>query len=81
MAKFNMNEVDNMIDLPTEIFKRVSGRQEKAIDLYRQLSETKRLTIATRIINYCKRNQIRLDENIIFNLITEVLINGNHDIC
>lgn len=70
-----------MIDLPTEIFKRVSDRQEKAVDLYRQLSETKRLTIATRIINYCKRNQIRLDENIIFNLITEVLINGNHDIC
>ena len=70
-----------MIDLPTEIFKRVSDRQEKAIYLYRQLSETKRLTIATRIINYCKRNQIRLDENIIFNLITEVLINGNNNIC
>ena len=70
-----------MIDLPTEIFKRVSNRQEMAIDLYRKLSETKRLAIATRIINYCKRNQIRIDENIIFNLITEVLINGNNNIC
>ena len=72
---------NNMIDLPTEIFKRVSNRQEKAIELYRKLSETKRITIATRIINYCKRNQIRIDENIIFNLIMEVLLNGNHNIC
>lgn len=70
-----------MIDLPTEIFKRVSERQEKAIDLYKQLSETKRLTIATRIINYCRRNQIKINENIIYNLITEVLLNGNHNIC
>lgn len=70
-----------MIDLPTEIFKRVYERQEKAVDLYKRLSETKRLTIATRIINYCRRNQIKIDENIIYNLITEVLINGNNDIC